>query len=358
MEFSNFTPFPANAWENVNSRRKWHATCLVRVKFKLLPASSHSSTPADESQRWLLQLDKDQGDLFAEDQFFGEPETSSVRFESDYVSYKPHTDIIVNATSYAPDQRPQSGWPCGVKVTTAGGDLVARQLLSITPPTADYIAVPVRYEYAKGGVVNIQNQGQEDQQYHLDMYNPVGAGPYPHAHQAHKQSVLINADNNHSSDANIPPGLGFIHRSWKNRLDYAGTYNQEWLEKQHPYPPHDFDHQHHQGAHPSLIVKNYLKAGAMVQLLNLHRDAPQMYFTLPKYRFLSRVFTNTQKQYQVMNLDTLIINLNSDKPDEDYALASWRSYTPLMETALKAEAMLLSNTTATDRGRSQPKEHV
>ncbi len=39
-----------------------------------------------------------------------------------------------------------------------------------------------------------------------------------------------------------PAGFGFVGRAWAPRLALAGTYDDQWLEEQHPYPPHDTDY--------------------------------------------------------------------------------------------------------------------
>lgn len=45
-----------------------------------------------------------------------------------------------------------------------------------------------------------------------------------------------------------PAGFGFVGRSWLPRISYAGTYDQKWLEEQHPYPAFDMDYQYWNGA--------------------------------------------------------------------------------------------------------------
>lgn len=45
-----------------------------------------------------------------------------------------------------------------------------------------------------------------------------------------------------------PAGFGFTARSWAPRLALAGTYDDDWLENQHPYPPQDIDYAYWNGA--------------------------------------------------------------------------------------------------------------
>ncbi|WP_086930360.1 DUF2169 domain-containing protein [Agarilytica rhodophyticola] len=347
MEFNNYTPFPGNAWETVNNRNKWSATCMVRVKFKLIMAEENNdgNVKSNEGTKWRLQLDKEQGELFSEDQFFSDEVDSSVRYESDYVNHKAHTDIIVNASSYAPQNMMTNNWGSAVSVYAADGKtLLNRQSLMIKASryfndVSTQVSLPIRYEYCTGGVKKIHNKGKANEVYELDLYNPVGCGRYPHKHQQHIPDVRI--DYQHEPYKHIPAGFGFIHRSWKSRLDYAGTYDDNWLEKQHPLPPHDFDFHHNQGAHPALIMRGYLQAGAKVSLSNLIKNSPESYFEIPNFRFLARVFSNTYTQHQVMNLDTLIVDIDGLDGEQLCVYASWRSYTQLMDSAIKAEAMLI-----------------
>lgn len=39
-----------------------------------------------------------------------------------------------------------------------------------------------------------------------------------------------------------PAGFGFTTRSWAPRIALAGTYDQKWVDEQHPYPPQDTDY--------------------------------------------------------------------------------------------------------------------
>src|SRR4030095_11022505 len=43
-----------------------------------------------------------------------------------------------------------------------------------------------------------------------------------------------------------PMSFGAIGRGWEPRLRYAGTYDEEWLEKHFPFLPPDFDEQYYQ----------------------------------------------------------------------------------------------------------------
>lgn len=88
MEFSNFTPFPALAFESLGPDGASFHTVVLRQTFELRNGS--------------LVLAHEQKPLATTDRFFGEPNQSSVAEESDLAPYKPACDVLINATAYAP----------------------------------------------------------------------------------------------------------------------------------------------------------------------------------------------------------------------------------------------------------------
>ena len=70
-----------------------------------------------------------------------------------------------------------------------------------------------------------------------------------------------------------PQGFGLVSPWWRQRQQYAGTYDEAWLEKRHPLPPEDFDPRFWQCAHPDLIASPYLRGDEAYELSNLHWDA-------------------------------------------------------------------------------------
>ncbi|NHZ97923.1 DUF2169 domain-containing protein [Massilia sp. CCM 8734] len=104
MEFVNETPFPAIAFDSVDQRDMLFHTVVIRITFVI--ASDGTLAFADE-----------QTPLVATDAYFGEINRSSVRQESDFAPFKPHTDIIVIANGFAPRMRPCATFNVGLMVT-------------------------------------------------------------------------------------------------------------------------------------------------------------------------------------------------------------------------------------------------
>ena len=368
MEFKNFTPFAGIAWENVNADNLWSVTSLVRGRFKLIKSESSSK---NNSAAYFWQPHPEQGDLFDEDVFYPTDTSgnnidsdtdSAVRYESDYIIFKPYSDIIVNANTYPPDAEKSTGWQCGIRLLAPGTEKILNQLeLAVKGPMGarDLLfrqatdKVAVRYEHCRGGIQKIKNKGKEDEAITVDRYNPIGCGRYDLAnHTEDLSSPQIYYLDGHKTVPmkNVPPGFGFIHRSWQNRLDYAGTYDQDWLDKQWPLPPHDFNAFHNQAAHPALITKSYLQPGSKIVLTNLIKGEPESWFTIPDYQFLARISTNLEKTLVTMHLDTLIIDINAEDQRDFSVYASWRAYNRVFDEAVSAEVMLIPPDPGTARG--------
>ena len=66
----------------------------------------------------------------------------------------------------------------------------------------------------------------------------------------------------------MPAGFGIVGRGWTPRLQFAGTYDDEWLRRQWPLPPRDFDARHYQCA-PADQQSATIRGGERVRLINL-----------------------------------------------------------------------------------------
>jgi hypothetical protein len=107
-----------------------------------------------------------------------------------------------------------------------------------------------------------------------------------------------------------PAGFGCICRTWLPRLPLAGTYDQEWLETQHPDLPDDFDFGYWNCApHDQQIL--YPEPGPEFVLTGFHPEG-DIHFTLPAHqgRILLRVPTG-QRVPLPMWLDTLQIDTDA-----------------------------------------------
>ena len=352
MQFNNNTPFPAISWEVVDADNNWHVTTLARVKFKF--------HPTDKSGIWELRPDPKQGELFGEDEYYGEVGESSIRFESDYVSYKPNTDVIINAASFSPNNEKKVSWNCGVEIFCEKGKLLKHYGLKVKGEKKYLKAGPIwstsfrkkatqvslRYEKAYGGTIMIpaKDESQNDKYIASDLYNPIGCGIKKIKDP--KQTVYSpQVQYLEKIDSKAPPGFGFINRSWKSRLLFGGTYDKEWIDKQHPLPPHDFNDLYNQGAHPELVMDGYLKMGTQFELTNLMRGEEVQKFTLPQLMFYNQCATqDAVSGLNKLNIDTVVIDIEDEEDMSVYV--TWRIHqekTPSLQT-VHLHLLALENT--------------
>lgn len=328
MELKNYTPFAGMAWESWDANGEVFVTSLLRLKFKLVKTETKGE--------WRLQLVEEQGDLFGADEFYStsttlsagtsttlsasEEKLENVKYESDYVPFKPCADLVVNATAKVPYKDELKSWTCSVALYDKNQYKLNSLSLEVKGPIANGLreatsAVPIRYIYAKND----------------NTYNPIDKESY-------YDNQIFYAD---GTSSNVPAGFGFIHRGWKSRLDLAGTYDKKWIKEQHPLPPHDFSYLHHQAAHPRLMVKDYIEAGSTIKLENLIEEELSSYFTVPEFKLLSRIKTQTDSTMEVLMLDTLLIDL--DEEDDYVVYASYRAYTHFNDEVEYVELMLIED---------------
>ncbi len=344
MNIQNQTPFPAVSWESADANKQWHITSLVRVKYVFKRAG--------KTGEWILRLTPDQGQLFAGDIFYDDDINQPVRYESDFVTYKQNTDVIVNAKTHSPSGKPETEWACGLDIISVKGQMLNRSCVKVsgehhwqkkalsgwtTSKIQPVTEVSLAYDHAYGGTLFNPDQNAEPALLAYDEYNAVGTGikhkdMATNPHPAHQVNWVDEA----LQEKSYPAGFGFTPRSCQPRLRYAGTYDQDWLDHQHPYPPRDFDYRHHQAANPELIMQGYITAHTSIHLKHLLGQYPQAYFRIPELHcFTEQVTTADEVQRHPMNIDTVLIEI-ADEDESHWAVyLSYRYFTPL-KTPLKA----------------------
>lgn len=102
--FANLTAFPALLFDSLDQHDHGFTTVVARLRYDL------------NVQTGQLTLCEEQGELMEEDSYFGEEGRSSVRFESDLAPYKPRMDLVINATAWAPKDKPAKSFTAGIQV--------------------------------------------------------------------------------------------------------------------------------------------------------------------------------------------------------------------------------------------------
>ncbi len=111
--------------------------------------------------------------------------------------------------------------------------------------------MPISYDNAFGGVDNTKDDPSSAVTF-LD--NPVGRG-YWHFRDKIDGKALPNTEEldrriTEPNGSYRPMSLGAIGRSWRPRVNCAGTYDQQWVDNRAPFWPDDFDYRYFQAAPP------------------------------------------------------------------------------------------------------------
>lgn len=327
MEFRNYTPFAPLTFEHLDVEDNSFQAVILRGTFNLIPDAP-------------LQPARDQEPLMTSDEFYDHPDTSSVRFESDLVPYKPCSDIVINATAYAPGGRALPSWIAGIQIGRKQKNLLVTgprywkhylvsgwQVCAPEPCTE----VPIRYELAFGG------QWRHGDEAGVCEENPVGIG-YVNKKCLDK-GRLLPAPRIMSPDDLIlelgkqhkPQGFAAIAKSWLPRRQYGGTYDEHWLQQRRPKLPKDFDYAYYNCAHPDLIYDGYLRGDEAVVLKHLHPQYQILKFSLPAYRVGAVITDRDEYRYGALgNLDTAYIDIEKMR-----VCLTWRITLPLYQDGIK-----------------------
>lgn len=278
--------------------------------------------------------------LVMADTFTGMPGLSAPLYEVDFAPRKPRCDILLLGSAYAPYGRPAARvevgmrvghwqksfavigprhWECGLSGARA------------TPP-GSFLRQPVSYDVAFGGV----DQHHEDPSQHAAfMANPAGRGFHKHikadwvegaplpATEEIDRSVSDPADNYQ------PMALGPVGRAWIPRRQWAGTYDDEWLEQHFPFLPPDFDEQYYQAApmDQQLPLAHIRNGPTQVMLVGLTPEGLTR-FTLPHLGIPVQAFPRRgDPQRYTAYVDTIVI-----EPDAQRFSLTWRISWPLKKS--------------------------
>lgn len=262
------------------------------------------------------------------DEFYGEPNETSVRFESDIAPMKQGTDVIIIGHAYS-KRKNASQVDVSLKVGSLEftmrvfGDRHWRTVLFTPIPSAPepFEKIPLTYDRAFGG----KDLSFPDPKHHeQEIRNPLGRGFRAKKSIMKNDEVLLpNLEDPMALITNIddrpqPVGCGFIGRNWEPRLSYLGTYDKNWMTNRLPLLPHDFDERYFNGAHPRLVSSDFLKGNEPIAMESLSQRGP-LKFSLPNVQPKATVHMREHSAALTVLCDTLTI-----EPDEDRLTMVWR----------------------------------
>lgn len=352
MNVLSFSPFPAAAVIAADKTGVEHVVVVAKGTFTIEPSGATHRA-------------REQVELKFADEHYGEPESTSVRYENDFAPFKPMCDLIVNGAAHSPRGRRANA----VTVEFQYGKLVRRARVVgdrlwksrwILPPASSrpkpFTRMPIVWERAFGGM---DTSPKNPKKHAFETRNLLGVGIHSRAgRKAVGGSPLPNVETPGKpvrswKQRRDPVGFGFVPRGSSWRIAYAGTYDEAWLENRCPFLPDDFDERYHQGAPPDQIVA-YPRGGERVRLTGFTPEGT-LEFSLPqvppppmRVRF-PKGFSELEP-----NLDTVVV-----EPDERRVILAWRARTPLQCKPTDVGLIVVGTPTrAWERARQSAKAYV
>lgn len=293
-----------------------------------------------------LRLHEEQLPLIMADTFTGEPGFSAPHYEVDFAPRKKRVDVLLNGSAYAPDGRPATRVPVGLRVngTTKTFSVVGNRhwQTGVTGVSASnpepFTVMPITYDRAFGGV---DNKHENPAKHAAFMRNPVGRGFHKHlkGEWVNGEPLPNTEELNHpvtnTDDDYAPMSFGSIGRGWEPRYRYAGTYDDKWLEEHFPFLPPDFDEQYYQAAPLDQQFDGPL-GGQEIVLVNLTPDGKRS-FTVPVFEAPVHVFPKKgEREDLIATLDTLVL-----EPDQERLTMTWRVCRPLKKNMFEIAQVLV-----------------
>ena len=287
--------------------------------------------------------------LAVEQEYYGEPDQSSIRKPCDVSLMKPGTDVLLIGKAYAPRGRATTWMDVSLAVgpvrksVRVFGDrswkTATKELsYSISDPEP-FEDMPLVWERAFGGIDRtvkpIRAEGR----------NLVGRGYRASEVQESIAGVCLPNLEDPASPITAwnhmpqPAGFGPICAHWEPRRSYAGTYDEQWQKHRAPFLPKDFDPRFLQLAPPDMVVPGYLKGGEPVELRGVTRSG-LVRFRLPQVTLKVTYRLDGGPQERPVHLDTVVI-----EPELSRFTLTWRSMFPCDKKALRVseiEAALVS----------------
>jgi len=310
---ANLTPFAAQLLLLSDEHGGDVLTCVVKATFVVRPGVNGSCA---------LAVADEQEPVCVAPVHYGDPSTSSVKYDAEVALKKLGTDVALIGHAYSQfaaeylDVSLTVG-PARAVVRVFGDRFWTTTLgrWTATPPQR-FEVMPLVYERAFGG----WDRSSPDPSHHeFEPRNPVGVGYVSRKHGLPREGApLPNLENPYDpitapTDSPAPAGFGFVGQHWLPRATYAGTYDDAWKTQRMPLLPSDFDPRFYNAAHPSLIFQGFLRGGEIVEVLNAWKHGP-MRFALPALQpFTTLRMADGATQRSGMGLDTVIVDTEMER---------------------------------------------
>jgi hypothetical protein len=300
---ANTTGFLAELFVSIDRVGRKHCVVVLKGTF-------------DVDADGTCSLASHQADFVYVDEHCGDPGTTSVRYESEFVPIKPRPEVVIRGAAMAEGGRPVRQIEVGlaglgiVKRAVVSGDRFwERRLAGIEPsPPMPFVEMPVIWDRAFGG-----SDASHDQvsRHGSELRNLVGVGfhlnsdvgsivgqPLPNIE--HPDQPMRSW-----SDQPTPIGFAPVGRGWRPRIEFAGTYDERWMNERLPLPPEDFDERYFQSAPLDQQVST-LSEGTSFCCLNLNYGG-RFVTRMPPLTVPVRFIFNGRVESRTVTADTAIL---------------------------------------------------
>ena len=254
----------------------------------------------------LVQKSTEQVPLVMADTQTGVPGYSATLWETDFAFRKPRCDVVANGFAYAPGGRPTERVPVGIKVGNWSklfevvGNREWRSIGPVFTATSPqpFLKLPISYDVAWGGVDRLDPEDKLPASY---KYNPVGTGWSRTKNQRLVPGLRLPNTQAVGEEVRSPFGdyrpmsFGPMGRGWPGRIEYGGTYDQNWIDNIFPFLPPDFDERYFQMAPPDQQI-DHPRGGEDVVLINL-TPAGKESFRMPTTALPLTLFKGREKAF-------------------------------------------------------------
>lgn len=311
LALDNRTPYAAERAFMRDKLGADHWIVAIKATFRIEPSGK-------------VKLDDEQLSPTLATEYWGEPGASSVKYESDLSLLKPATDILVNGSACAPQERPTDRVTVRVRVHTFEKTLLVMGPrvfyqgpvgLTTTAPKR-FAKLPLRYELAYGGT---DTTSPDPGRHRMDARNPVGLGfAVNSTNLENKPAPSIVYDDGNPAGRG-PAGYGPLASYWSPRRELGGTYDDRWDKLQRPLLPTDWQEETLLAAPTDQRVAGYLRGGEPVELVNL-TPGGILRFELPTIFLGFTTHFGTQTEEHRGRLVTVIL-----EPDDARLTMVWQS---------------------------------
>ncbi len=279
--------------------------------------------------------------LYQGDEYWGEPEQSSLKNAGEYHIGKPATDILMYGMACSPGQRPLRQMDVGLEVGSIkkiarifGDRCWQNQLISQPNP---FVNMPLIYERSFGGQDYFKGQLRA-----AELRNPVGKGFVGNKNSFEIEGLALpNIESpaqlmRHWQDNPTPIGFGPIAPNWSPRASMGGTYNHQWQEQRAPYLPEDFDPRFLNTAPEDQIYPGFIQGGEPVRIIGMHPDG-DFQFNLPYVNLSNKAVIRGEVVSAPFNIETLALY-----PNQRQIAMTWRAAIPCDKRMLNIEQISVS----------------